>query len=206
MFKMDDAVPMIAQPLAPDGLTLEGGFAWRHGCYEKKNLGLDAVRAFQPPCTIKQVVMMQLPGFKNALTSGQPLVLTVISPITEPSPNSIIIRTNYSFGGQDTLTYVIFVVPVGPGECRTFFKLAAGKAADKSDNSKSSSPSPLLNFVRSVSGGLPGLPHYLLPSQAPLVDEDSVMLHQQVDDKVAVTVRCFVQFTLPFEFLSRDIL
>lgn len=50
---MEDAVPMEAQPIAPDGLTLEGGFEWHHGGYEKKNAGMQAVRAFQPPCTIR---------------------------------------------------------------------------------------------------------------------------------------------------------
>ena len=56
IFRVEDAVPMEAQPIAPNGLTLEGGFEWHHGGYEKKNAGMQAVRAFTPPCTIRCVV------------------------------------------------------------------------------------------------------------------------------------------------------
>ena len=58
IFRMEDAVPMEAQPISPDGLTLEGGFEWHHGGYEKKNAGMQAVRAFTPPCTIRSVCAM----------------------------------------------------------------------------------------------------------------------------------------------------
>ena len=88
-------------------------------------------------------------------------------------------------------------MPARPGVCRTFFKAAAGRSSGGSSKGNSAVADAGPSKGENVNGkpaaaaaavSLPsslvrtlseGLPHYLLQPQN-LIDQDTVMLHQQV--------------------------
>ena len=128
-----------------------------------------------------------------------------------------ICRTDYLYPGGASFNYLIFVVPVRPGVCRTFFKAAAGRSSsslkpaaaedgDRGTTAEGGKPTAAAASAAALSspdkGGKPsasaaavslpsslvrtlaeGLPHYLLQPQN-LIDQDTVMLHQQVGQRV----------------------